>query len=100
MRVLMITQRLDERDWLVSVIPRWVNALARHVDRLDVLALEIGGYTPPSNVCLYSMGKERGRGKLGKALGFYRALIPLIGKCDAVFVHMIPRYAVLAAPIA
>ncbi len=100
MRVLMITQRLDERDWLVSVIPRWVNELARHVERLDVVALEIGEYTPPANVCLYSMGKEQGRGKLGKMLGFYRAVMPLIGRADAVFVHMIPRYAMLAAPLA
>jgi len=100
MRILMITQRLDERDWLVSVIPRWVNALARHVDRLDVVALEIGDYTPPANVCLYSMGKEHGRGKFGKTLGFYRAVLPLIRDADALFVHMIPRYAILAAPLA
>lgn len=100
MRVLMITQRLDERDWLVSVIPRWVSALARHVDTLDVVALEIGQYSPPPNVCLYSMGKEQERGKLGKTLGFYRAVLPLIGKADAVFVHMIPRYAVMVAPLA
>jgi glycosyltransferase involved in cell wall biosynthesis len=100
MRVLMITQRLDERDWLVSVIPRWVNALAHYVNQLDVVALEIGDYTPPANVCLYSMGKEQGRGKLGKTLGFYRAIIPLIGQADALFVHMIPRYAILAAPLA
>jgi glycosyltransferase involved in cell wall biosynthesis len=99
MRVLMITQRLDERDWLVSVIPRWVNALAQHVEHLDVVALEVGEYTPPANVCVYSMGKERGYGKLGKTLGFYRAMLPLIGKADAIFVHMIPRYAILAAPL-
>jgi glycosyltransferase involved in cell wall biosynthesis len=100
MRVLMITQRLDERDWLVSVIPRWVNALAQQVEHLDVVALEVGDYAPPANVHVYSMGKERGYGKFGKTLGFYRAMIPLIGKSDAVFVHMIPRYAILAAPLA
>ncbi len=100
MRVLMITQRLDERDWLVSVIPRWVNALAHHVDALDVVALGIGKYTPPPNVQVYSMGKEHGRGKFGKTLGFYRAVFSLIGKADAVFVHMIPRYAVMVGPLA
>jgi glycosyltransferase involved in cell wall biosynthesis len=100
MRVLMITQRLDERDWLVSVIPRWVNGLAQRVDALDVVALELGDYTPPPNVRLYSMGKEQGRGKFGKALGFYRAVLPLIGEADAVFVHMIPRYAVMVGSLA
>jgi glycosyltransferase involved in cell wall biosynthesis len=100
MLVLMITQRLDERDWLVSVIPRWVNGLAQHVDALDVVALEIGQYTPPPNVCTYTMGKEHGRGKFGKMLGFYRAVISLIGKADAVFVHMIPRYVVMVGPLA
>jgi glycosyltransferase involved in cell wall biosynthesis len=100
MRVLMITQRLDERDWLVSVIPRWVNALAKHLDALDVVALEIGQYAPPPNVRVYSMGKERGLGKIGKTLRFYRTVISLIGKADAVFVHMIPRYAVMVGPLA
>jgi glycosyltransferase involved in cell wall biosynthesis len=98
MRVLMITQRLDERDWLVSVIPRWINALAQQVDALDVLALEIGQYAPPANVRLHSMGKERGRSKIGKALAFYQAVLPLIGRVDAVFVHMIPRYALMVGP--
>lgn len=99
-RVLMLTQCLDETHWLVGFIPQWVNALAAQVDRLDVITLEWGAYTPPPNVRVYSMGKEQGRGRLGVLAGFYRAALPLIWQVDAVFVHMIPRYGVLAAPLA
>jgi len=96
----MLTQCLDERNWLLGFITRWVDELAHCVDALDVIALERGAYAPPPNVRVYSLGKERGQGRLGLLLGFYRALFPLIRRADVIFVHMIPRYAVLAAPLA
>lgn len=98
-RVLMLTQCLDESNWLVGFIPQWVDALAAEVDVLYVITLELGTYRPPANVHVYSMGKEQGRGKLGILRGFYQALLAVIDKVDAVFVHMIPRYGVLAAPL-
>lgn len=98
MRVLMFTQGLDESDWLIGFIPPWVNALARQVEALDVVALRVKQYTPPANVRVFSMGRERGR--LGALVGFYQAALPLIRQCDVIFVHMIPRFAVLAAPLA
>ena len=47
MRVLMLVIRMDEDDWATAFIPRWVEALSQQVERVDVLALEVGrgGFT-------------------------------------------------------
>jgi glycosyltransferase involved in cell wall biosynthesis len=62
-----------------------------------VAALRVGSYTPPPNVRVYSMGKEQGRSRLGLLAGFYQATLPLVHHADAIFVHMIPRFAVMIA---
>jgi glycosyltransferase involved in cell wall biosynthesis len=38
------------------------------------------------------------RGKLRRGLAFERALLPSLQGADAVFVHMVPQFALLAAP--
>ncbi len=100
MRVLMITQKVDRTDDVLGFTHDWVVALARHVEQLDVVALYVGDHDLPANVTLVSMGKERGRNRLGIAAGFYAGLRRFITQADAVFVHMIPRYAIMAAPLA
>ena len=109
MRLLMLVVRMDEDDWATAFIPRWVEALAQHVERVDVLALEVGHVaTLPANVRVHSMGKTSTstpapRDQLARwrvLYGFYRQTWRLLPRCDAVFVHMIPRYAWLIAPFA
>ncbi len=39
-------------------------------------------------------------GFFGKIYGFYSGLFKIIGKIDAILVHMIPKYVILAAPVA
>lgn len=100
MRVLMLAIRYDTADWATNFIPKWAAALAGHVTALDVLALEVGDVgTIPANVRVFSMGKAPGVSRLAVLAGFYRHAAQLIPQCDAVFVHMIPRYALLAAPL-
>lgn len=101
MRVLMLAIRYDTDDWATHFIPRWATQLAAQVEALDVLALEVGalGDVPP-NMRVFSMGKERGRGRADVLAGFYRHAMRLITRADVVFVHMIPRYALLVAPLA
>lgn len=101
MRVLMLAIRYDHNDWATHFITKWAVRLAAQVDALDVLALEVGEVgSLPNNMRVFSMGKERGIGRAARLATFYRQAIPLIARCDAIFVHMIPRYALLAAPIA
>lgn len=98
MRVLMITQKIDPSDPLLAFVTGWVSALAQRVDHLDVLCLEQPTVPLPANVTAWSMGKERGRNRLRELAQFYSVLNRIIRNVDVVFCHMIPRFAVLAAP--
>ena len=102
MRVLLITQEIDENSALLGVTLTWIRHLAPKVDHVAVLALSVGAANLPANVSLYSMGKERSANKLFLLRNFYRHLWRLLRRreVDLVFVHMVPRYAILAAPLA
>ncbi len=102
MRVLLITQEIDENSALLGVTLTWIRHLAPKVDHVAVLALSVGAANLPANVSLYSMGKERSANKLFLLKNFYRHLWGLLPRreVDVVFVHMVPRYAILATPLA
>jgi glycosyltransferase involved in cell wall biosynthesis len=100
MHVLMLTRRVDREDWLTGFAHTWIDRLARHpeVERLDVICLERGAVELPPNVQVASMGKERGYDRLRELGELRRALREVIGEVDVIFGHMIPRYALVAAP--
>lgn len=101
MRVLMIVQQVDESNWLRGFIVGWIRALARRVEHLHVLALEVTQAPQlPDNVTLYTMGKERGYSRARELTNFYRIVASLAPSVDVIFSHMTPRYTWLAAPIA
>ncbi len=64
MRLLLITPKVDPNDDLFGHVHTWVCALARRVDRLDVIALWAGRPPLPPNVRFASLGKGRTYGKL------------------------------------
>ena len=96
----MITQKVDLDDDVLGFTHTWVNKLAERVVHLHVLALSVGRHQLRDNVTLYSMGKERGAGRLRRFVNFNRVVAPLVlhRQVDVVFVHMVPLYAILAAP--
>jgi glycosyltransferase involved in cell wall biosynthesis len=100
MRVAMLVQKVDERDWLMAFTVSWIRALAARVDHVHVITLEQREAHLPANVTVQSMGKERGYGKLRELIAFYRALGRVIGDVDVIFSHMTPRYTWLSAPFA
>jgi glycosyltransferase involved in cell wall biosynthesis len=100
MRVLMFAIRYDTTDWATGFIPVWARRLAYRVDALDVVALSVGNKGEvPSNMRVYSMGKGFSGNKAWLLFNFYRHALRLVPRADAVFVHMIPRYALLALPV-
>ncbi len=102
MRLLMLTQKVDRDDWLLGFTHGWVEALARHprVERVEVVCLELGAHDLPPNVHIRSMGRERGYGRLRVVVEAQRAVRAAIGQVDVVLAHMVPRYALVAAPCA
>src|SRR3989338_9529700 len=100
MRILVITQKYDINDSNLGVFVDWWDRLAQRVERVYVLALEKRSESNTGNIQVESMGKEKGAKFAGKFLGFYKGFFKLIGGSDAILVHMIPKYVILAAPVA
>jgi glycosyltransferase involved in cell wall biosynthesis len=100
MHLLMTTYTIDEQDPHAGFITDWARALAARVDHLTIICQSCGAAALPTNVAVHSMGKERGRGRPGQLLAFYRAAWRAVPACDAIFCHLIPRYAWLIAPLA
>ena len=57
MRVLMIVQLVDEREWLRGFTVDWIRALAARVERVEVLTLEQGQADLPD--IIHSVGDNR-----------------------------------------
>ncbi len=102
MRLLFLTQSLDLDDPILGFAHGWIAALARHVDHVIAAPLRAGRVDLPGNVEVRSLGKERVDSTLQKLRGFSRVVGGACrrGEVDAILAHMVPRYAVYAAPFA
>lgn len=100
MKVLLITQKADRKDPVLGFTHAWFERLAARVQSLHLLVLSKGDYAFPGNVTVTSMGKEHGAGRIARLWVFLRVMLRLVAtkRVDAVFVHMCPIYAVIAAP--
>ena len=113
MRLLIVTQKVDREDDLLGFFHQWIIEFAKHCESVTVICLEEGSHRLPSNVRVFSLGKERcGRGQSSTVLGgglasivlrrarylfnFYRYIWRERGNYDTVFVHMNTEYMVLA----
>ncbi len=99
MRLLVITQKIDEEDDVLGFFISWVGALARRVEGVDVICLAKGKHSLPSNVRVFSLGKERGWPKFIQGFLFYFYALKVLLKIDGVFVHMAPEYVRALYPI-
>ena len=98
MRLVFVTQSVDPDDpVLAATIPK-LRALAARVDELSVIAQRARPGALPPEVRVRVFGS---RGRAGRALRFESALVAeLRRRPDALVAHMIPLYAILAAPLA
>ena len=100
MKLLVITQKYDINDSNLGAFIDWWDRLADKMEKVYILALEKRSEPTSTNMEAISMGKEKGAGFFGKIFGFYAGLFKIIGKTDAILVHMVPKYVILAAPVA
>lgn len=99
MRLLLCTQILDRTDPILGFFHEWVRECALQCESVEVICLKEGVHDLPKNVRVHSLGKERGAPRFLRYIHFYQYVIGLRNKYDAVFVHMIPEYAVLGGPV-
>jgi glycosyltransferase involved in cell wall biosynthesis len=99
-RLVLVTQVLDGQDAVLGFVVRWVQGLARHCERVRVIALEVGDVSDlPQNVDVRTIGRK---GRVRRYFRYRRALREAFGRdgFGALLTHMVPRYSTLAGGIA
>lgn len=99
MKLLIVTQVVDNEDSVLGFFTRWIEEFAKHAERIEVICLKEGKHNLPENVHVHSLGKERGVSRLAYVLYFYTHAWRLRHDYDAVFVHMNPEYVALGGPL-
>lgn len=95
MRLLIITQKVDENDAILGFFHGWIAEFAKHCECVTVICLEEGTHHLPENVKVLSLGKEKKHSRFQYLFRFYRYIWREQKNYDAVFVHMNPEYVVL-----
>lgn len=95
MKLLIITQKVDQNDPILGFFHRWLIEFSKVYSKVTVLCLEQGQHSLPSNVSVYSLGKERGVGRVTYLKNFYRFIWKHRDEYDKVLVHMNPIYVIL-----
>src|SRR3989344_2086341 len=99
MKLFIVTQIVDLHDANLGFFHRWVQEFAKKCETVTVVAQYVGTYNLLPNVRVISLGKEQGLSKLRQLFNFYRVLWREVRHADVVFVHMIPLWVVLGAPL-
>ncbi|MBI3442709.1 MAG: glycosyltransferase family 4 protein [Candidatus Sungbacteria bacterium] len=99
MKLLIITQKVDERDEVLGFMHRWIEEFAKHCEAITVICLEEGAHHLPSNVRIFSLGKEHRRSRILYVLRFWYFIWRERVAYDAIFVHMNQIYVLLGWPV-
>lgn len=101
MRILVFNLVMDVNHPILGFTTRWIEALAHKTEHVYVVTMYAGKVVVPSNVQVYSVGRERGYSKQRRVLNFYKHLFHILRneRVNACFSHMIPILSILAAPI-
>ncbi len=102
MHLVILTQVLDREDAVLGFFHRWCEVFAEEVEQLTVFAHDVGDVDLPDHVRVVSLGRDRGRSRVGRFVALQKGLWRLTGadRPDALWVHMVPRLGLFAAPVA
>lgn len=95
MRLLIVTQKVDENDDVLGFMHGWIREFARQCEKVTVICLYKGQYNLPENVKVLSLGKEEGVPRFIYLVRFYRYIWSERKNYDSVFVHMNQIYVIL-----
>lgn len=91
MQLLFITQKINEKDDDLAFVTLWIKEFINQGASVNVICLEKGDFD--NSFPVYSLGKEKGFGKIKRIFIFLKLIFSL--KYDRVFVHMNPEYVTL-----
>jgi glycosyltransferase involved in cell wall biosynthesis len=99
-RILFVTQKVDADHPVLAQTVDVVRELAARCEAVDVLCDSVGRHDLPANVRLRTFGAGT---RAGRGLRFVRAFaalaLPRATRPSAVLIHMVPLFALLAAPL-
>lgn len=95
MKLLILTQKVDKNDDILGFFHGWLQEFAKNCEKVSVIALQVGEVDLPSNVKVYSLGKEKGGSKSQYISQFFKYILSLKNEYDSVFVHMNQVYLLL-----
>jgi glycosyltransferase involved in cell wall biosynthesis len=99
MKLLIITQKVDKEDQILGFFHNWIYKLSKEFESLVVVCLEKGVVDLPSNVKVFSLGKENTPktflSKIKYIKNFFGLIFGLNDQYDSVFVHMNQEYVLL-----
>lgn len=95
MKLVLVTQTLDPEHPALAQTLDLADALARRVDELAVVTRHCE-WAVPTNASVRTFDAES---RARRVLAFERAIAGATRDADAVLVHMVPQFALLAAPI-
>ena len=99
MKLLIITQKIDAKDGVLSFMIGWIKEFAKNCDQVTVIALYVGEHDLPSSVRVFSLGKESGASRIKYIYNFFKTIIAERHNYDSVFVHMNQVYVNLGGII-
>ena len=97
--ILVLTQKVDINDDVLSFFHRWLVEFSKHADKITVICLYEGQHSLPSNVSVISLGKESGLSRGSYLINFYRHIWQMRHSYSSVFVHMNQEYVILGSLI-
>lgn len=98
MNLLIVTQKVDKNDENLGAFYYWFEEFAKRFEKVTIIASSVGEEDLSNNVKIFSLGKEKGYGKLRKILNFFLIFSRNYFKSDIVFFHMIPEFVIAASP--
>lgn len=90
-KLLFITQKIHQNDDDLAFVILWIKEFLRQGVDVKVVCLQKGDFDDSFPV--YSLGKEKGLGKIKRIMNFYKYIFTL--DYNRVFVHMNPEYVTL-----
>lgn len=97
-KVVWIVQKLDLHDPINSFIQGWLEQASREAP-LMVIANEVGAHRLPANIEVFSLGKEKGKGRIGKTFELWKILWRNRRDISAILAHQCPIYLLAALPV-
>ncbi len=94
MKLIVVTQTVDENDSVLGFFVRWIAEFAKNCEQVHVLALNVGKHNLPENVTVHCLGKTEGKSKLVWLWRLWSLSFTLRREYDATFVHMNPIHVV------